>query len=159
MKGNIVEALIGAVVLLVAGLFVWLVTITTDVAGVDGYRLTARFDKVGALALGSDVRLSGIKVGSVVGQDLDPRSFQAVVTFTVDQRLELPEDTYAKIASEGLLGGTYIALEPGGSPENIPPGGQVEFTEGYVDLFSLVSRFAFSGDGGDGNGAGDESEE
>ena len=68
MKGNLIEAAIGAIVLLVAGFFVWLVTTTTDVVTGSGYKLTARFEKVGALSIGSDVRLSGIKIGSVVDQ-------------------------------------------------------------------------------------------
>lgn len=150
MKGNLVEAGIGAVVLAVAALFVWLVYTTTDVAAGSGYKLTARFEKVGALSVGSDVRLSGIKVGSVVNQTLDPETFQAIVTFTVSNDLALPEDTFAKIASEGLLGGNFIALEPGGALDNLTPGSEVELTEGYVDIFSLVSRFAFSTGSGEG---------
>lgn len=152
MKSNLLEALIGALVLVVAGLFVYLVSVTTDVGeGRGGYRLYAKFLGVGSLAVGSDVRLAGIKVGSVVDQELDPQTYQAKVTFTVKQGIELPEDTYAKIASDGLLGGSFLELEPGGGLDMLQPGDEVTFTEGYVDLIDLVGRYAF-GSANEGGG-------
>lgn len=151
MKSNLVEALIGAVVLAVAGVFFWYTYSTTDAGTVDGYRLTARFDSVGALNVGADVRMSGIKVGSIVGQRLDGDSYQAVVEFTVRDTIKLPTDSSAKITSEGLLGDTYMALQPGGMPEYLQNGDQIEFTQGAVDLFSLIGQAVFSA-GNDSDG-------
>ncbi|MBB4210527.1 phospholipid/cholesterol/gamma-HCH transport system substrate-binding protein [Rhodothalassium salexigens DSM 2132] len=155
MRSNLVEALIGVVVLVVAGAFLYVVYTKTDVsAGSGGYRLQARFDQVGALSAGSDVRLSGIKIGSVVDQRLDPQTFQAVVEFTIADSVKLPSDTIIKVGSEGLLGGNYLQVEPGGAPDNLVAGEEVQFTEGYVDLMSLVSRYVFSSEGGNGSSSG-----
>ena len=146
MRSNFVEGLIGSVVLAVAVGFLYIVYTKTDVSTAGGYRLQARFDQVGSLGSGSDVRLSGIRVGSVVDQRLDPQSFQAIVTFSVNEEVKLPTDTTVKVSSEGLLGGSYLQLSPGGAPDNLRPGEEVQYTEGYVDLMSLVSRYVFSGE-------------
>src|SRR5690606_38029993 len=103
------------------------------------------FDRVDGLAVGSDVRLSGIKVGTVTGQELDPHSYQAVVRFSMDPAVQLPEDTAAKITSEGLLGGNYLALSPGGSDIMLEPGEDIAYTQGAVDFLSLISKFADGG--------------
>lgn len=149
MSGNLVESLIGAVVLVVAGGFLYLIYTTTDVGAVgDGYILEARFDQVSGLTLGSDVRISGIKVGTVVDQTLDPNTYQAVVTIKVNSSLELPADTSASVASEGVLGGNYLALQPGGLPDMLRPGDQIEYTQDAIDLMSLIGQYIFSGEGG-----------
>ena len=91
--------------------------------------------------MGTDVRMAGIKIGSVTGQDLDRESYRANLELAVDSTVKLPEDTTAKIASEGLLGGKFISLEPGGSDTLIASGGEIEFTQDAIDLFGLVSQF------------------
>jgi phospholipid/cholesterol/gamma-HCH transport system substrate-binding protein len=94
--------------------------------------------------VGTDVRLAGIKVGSVVAEELNPETFQARVTMTIDPKLKLTDDTTAKISSEGLLGEPFIALEPGGSETMIEDGGEIQFTQGAVDIWKLVSEAMFS---------------
>jgi len=153
MSGNLVESLIGAVVLAVAMGFLYVIYTTTDVAAGGGYPLSARFDRVGALQLGADVRLSGIKVGTVTDQRLDTRTYQAVVRFSVDPSVELPTDSSASITSSGLLGESYLKLQPGGSPEMLQPGDMVEFTEDPVDIWSLISQAVFSSDDSSEEGA------
>jgi len=150
MSGNLVESLIGAVVLAAAGVFLYIVYTTTDVSAGGGYPLTARFDRVGALQLGADVRLSGIKVGTVTDQELDPKTYQAIVRFSVDPSIELPEDTSASITSSGLLGDSFLQLQPGGSPMMLDHGSTVEFTEDPIDIWSLISQAVFSSDSGGG---------
>lgn len=145
MRHNLVETLMGAVVLVVAFAFLAFAYTNTDIRAVKGYELKARFDRVDGLTVGSDVRLSGIKVGTVTGQELDPHSYQAVVRFSVDPSVKLPEDTSAKITSEGLLGSNYLALSPGASDVMLEPGEDIAYTQGAVDFLSLISKFADGG--------------
>ena len=149
MKRNVVEALIGAAVLVVAGGFFYTTYKTTDFGTVDGYELTAKFDRVNGLNVGSDVRISGIKVGTVVAQDIDFETFQAVIRISVQNDLQLPTDTFASISSESLLGGTFLALTPGGMDEYLKAGDEIDFTEGAVDLIDLIGETIFSPDSGD----------
>lgn len=147
MSGNLVESIIGAVVLVVSAWFLHFAYERTEMsAGGDGYSLSARFDQVGGLALGSDVRLSGIKVGTITGQELDPATFQAVVHFSVESNVELPLDTAAAITSEGLLGGSYLTLIPGGYDEVLADGDEIEETQDAVDLVGLIGKFMYGGD-------------
>ncbi len=153
MQGNLVETLIGAVVLAVAAFFLAFAYSTAGVGGgVSGYELKARFNRADGLVTGSDVRMSGIKVGTVTAQALDPKSYDAVITFTIDGRYQLPDDSAAKIASESLLGGNYLSIEPGGSDVMLKPGQNIKFTQGSVSLMDLIGQAIFSATAGGGNG-------
>lgn len=152
MKRNIVEALIGAAVLVVAAGFFYTTYKTTDFGTVNGYELVAKFDKVDGLAVGSDVRMSGIKVGTVVTQEVDPETYQAIVVLSVRPDIRLPEDSSVSVSSENLFGGSYLALTPGGMDEYLEAGDEIEFTEGAVNLIDLVSEEIFSPDDDNGNG-------
>jgi phospholipid/cholesterol/gamma-HCH transport system substrate-binding protein len=154
MGGNAVETLIGAVVLAVAGIFLFFAYSNAGVGTERGYQLNALFDRVDGLNVGSDVRLSGIKVGSVTAAALDPKTFRAKVTFTVHDEVVLPDDSAAKIASQGLLGGNYLQLDPGGSDTNLAPGGTIKYTQGAVDLMGLIGQAVFSYTGGGKSGQG-----
>ncbi len=144
MKHNLVEALIGALVLVLAGGFFMFTYSRTDVGTIEGYELTARFDRVDGLMVGADVRLGGIRIGSVIRESIDIETFEAVIHFSVRSDLRLPSDTSASITTEGLLGGAYLSLTPGGDIEYLEPGGQIEFTQGSVDLFGLLGQAVFS---------------
>lgn len=109
-----------------------------------GYRLTARFNHVDGLSLGSPVRLAGVDVGQVVSERVDPKSFQADVTFSVGNTVSLPDDSAAIITSDSLLGGKYIALQPGGSDKTLKPGSRINLTQGSISLEQLLSKFIFS---------------
>jgi phospholipid/cholesterol/gamma-HCH transport system substrate-binding protein len=147
----------GAVVLLVAGLFLLFAYSSTNVRPVRGYNVIAKFERVDGLAPGADVRLSGIKVGTVVGQKLEPNTYLAVVTFSIDSQVRLPTDTVAQITSEGLLGGNFVSLVPGAEEKVIPPGGELRFTQAPVNLVQMIGKFIFnsaeSQGGGQGQGA------
>lgn len=149
MSSNLVESLIGALVLLVAGWFLVFVYDRTDMATGDGYTLTARFDQIDGIGVGSDVRLAGIKVGAVTFSRLDPQTFQAVLGFSVESDVELPVDTAAAVNQEGLLGGKYLSLLPGGMEEVLADGDEIEETQDSVDLISLFGKFATGGSDGD----------
>jgi len=145
MRRSLIETLMGAVVLGVAGLFLVFAYTTADLGRGGGYEVFADFSTVGGLRVGGDVRMSGIKIGSVVRQELDPETFLARVTLSVDASLKLPVDTSASISSEGLLGGNFIDLVPGGADETLPPGGRIQYTQDAVDLMQMLGRFIFSG--------------
>ena len=143
MRGTVVETLIGAVVLAVAAGFFFMAYSRTDLAPESGYEVSAKFDRVGGLTIGSDVRVSGIKVGSVLSQELDTDTFQAVLMLGIESGIELPDDSSAKIGQDGLLGGSFVDLEPGGSPDVLEDGGEIEFTQGSIDLIGLVGRLVY----------------
>lgn len=144
MRRSVIETIMGAVVVLVAGLFLFVAYTSSNVRATDGYELVARFNRVDGLANGSDVRMSGIKIGSVVGQNLDPETYRAVVRLSVDSAIKLPADTTARIQSDGLLGSSYMVLEPGGDEAMLPPGGEIEYTQDAINLVDLLGRFIFS---------------
>ena len=110
----------------------------TGSSGSDSYLLTARFPNASGISVGSDVRVSGLKVGSVTAQKLDPTSYQAVTTISVDSKVKLPLDSSAAITSEGLLGGSFISLVPGGDTEQLAPGDEITDTQGSTDLMGLI---------------------
>lgn len=106
-----------------------------------GYEVIAKFGQVGALAPGADVRVSGVKVGTVSAVSLDPKTFMAVTRVTLDSQIKLPADSTAKVTSDGLLGGEHIAIEPGGAAADLKPGDEFQNTQGSVDLFGLIGQF------------------
>ena len=143
MHRNLIETVMGGVVLAVALFFLVFAYTSADLGSVDGYEVVARFQSIEGLSVGSDVRISGVKVGTVVSQKLDPLSFLAEVRMCIDDSIELPIDTAAIIASESLLGGKFMRLEPGGDEELIGPGGMVEYTQAPVNVEELLGRFIF----------------
>lgn len=151
MKRNILETVLGGVVLLVALVFLVFSYQSADVAPVSGYTVTAQFSEIGGLKTGADVRISGVKVGTVSNVSLDPLTYLAKVEISLGRELELPEDTAALIASESLLGGTYLALEPGAEEEMIPDGGQIVIAQSAQNLERLLGQFIFSLQGEDGS--------
>jgi phospholipid/cholesterol/gamma-HCH transport system substrate-binding protein len=143
MRRNIIETIMGAVVLVVAAAFIVIAFSSGEVSQVSGYRIVAEFDDATGVSSGSDVRMAGVKIGSVSDVDLDPNTFFANVTMSIDDSVELPLDTSARILSDGLLGNTYVALEPGGDLDNIEDGGRISYTQGAVNLVDLLGRFVF----------------
>lgn len=144
MSRNIIETIMGAVVLLVAAGFVALAFQSSSVNSSRGYSVTAEFDNASGLAAGSEVRMSGVKIGTVASQTLDPDTYFARVTMNIDKAIRLPRDTSARIIADGLLGSNFIALEPGGEEEMIEPGGRINFTQGSINVVDLLGRFIFS---------------
>ncbi|NNF80045.1 MAG: outer membrane lipid asymmetry maintenance protein MlaD, partial [Rhizobiales bacterium] len=114
--------------------------------GAGGYTIVAEFENAAGINTGSDVRMSGVKIGTVLSQELDPTSYQAVLKLSVDPRVKLPDDSTAKITSEGILGSNFVALEVGGSETMLASGDKIENTQGSIDLFGLISQFINKGD-------------
>ena len=143
---SFVEVATGAVVLLVAAGFLGFAMLHggRGGSGGDGMLLRASFDRIDGLTNGADVRIAGVKVGSVSGSRIDPQNFNAELVLRVDRGLKLPADTSAEITSEGLLGGKYVSLVPGGSDRLLGDGGRITETQGSVSLESLLGKFIFS---------------
>jgi len=146
MKGrSITEVLTGAMVLVAAGVFlVYAIMLGGRGPQTGSIALTAQFDRVDGLNQGADVKIGGVKIGSVTELRIDPRTFQAVVTFRIRPDLSLPTDSSAEITSEGLLGGKYLSIVPGGADRLLADGGRITETQGSVSLESLLGRFIFS---------------
>jgi len=144
MRGNVIETVMGAVVIAVAALFMVFAYKTSQLRSVAGYQVTADFARVDGIRQGSDVRISGIKIGSVVAEVLDPKTFLANVRMSIDPSVQLPDDTVAEIISAGLLGDKYMSLVPGGSDKVIPPGGKITYTQSSVSLENLIGQMMFS---------------
>ena len=144
MRENFVETLVGVIVIAISVFFIAYGYSVTETQSSDNINISADFERIDGLTIGSDVRLSGVKIGTVTGTELDKESFSARVNMSLDSSIELPDDSSAKITSEGLLGGNYISVVPGGSDMALEPGGEIMFTQGSVDLMSLISQAMFS---------------
>ncbi len=155
MQHNLVETILGAVVLIAAVAFFGWAYGQSTAGDPGGYELVARFERVDGLEVGADVKIAGIKVGRVLSQEIDPATFRAKVRFSVKAGLELPVDSTAAVASSGLLGGKYLAIVPGGDDRVLRPGQELTFTQSAINLEDLIGRFIFGGQAaGGGGGAG-----
>jgi len=141
MKSDAVETILGAIVLVIAGGFLYYALTQTDSGTPAGaYTLSASFHRVDGIATGADVRMSGIKIGTVKDQMLDPQTYWARLELAIRRDIPIPEDSSVKISSDGLLGGSYVAIEPGGSSAMLADGDELEYTQGPVDLFGLIGQ-------------------
>jgi phospholipid/cholesterol/gamma-HCH transport system substrate-binding protein len=144
MRRNVIETVMGGVVLIVAAMFVGIAFQSGTVTATGGYQLVAKFDDASGLGPGSEVRMSGVKIGTVHSQDLDQETFFAVVTLNISDSYKMPRDTSARIIADGLLGSNFIALEPGGDEEMLKPGEEITYTQGSINVVDLLGRFIFS---------------
>jgi phospholipid/cholesterol/gamma-HCH transport system substrate-binding protein len=150
-RHSAVEIATGAAVLLVAGGFlVFAVANTGQKFGEEGYRLNAAFDHVDGLTVGADVRIAGVKIGTIQSIKLDPKTYLADVAFTVQDDVKLTDDSSATVSTDGLLGGKYLALATGGDDKFLKPGGTVTITQGSVNLEALIGKYIFGSTGNKG---------
>jgi phospholipid/cholesterol/gamma-HCH transport system substrate-binding protein len=147
MASERAEILTGAAILAIAAGFVVYAAQGAGLTGDAGtYPLTASFRSVEGITVGSDVRLAGVKVGTITDLTLNPQTFFADASLQIRNDVLLPTDSAILVSSEGLLGGNFIEILPGGALENLEPGGEIEDTQGAVSLISLLLKFV----GGDG---------
>ena len=144
MKSNTFEALIGAVVITFTLIFLFFGFQSMRLNNEGKYNVSAVFNRIDGIKLGSDIRMSGIKIGTVSSQELDNITFQARVLMAIDSDILIPDDSSAKITTDGLLGGNYISIEPGGNDIYLESGDEILFTQGSVDLIGLVGEALFS---------------
>lgn len=145
MNNNTVETMIGAVVVIVATVFLIFAYTSTNSGGITGYDVRARFASVDGISIGTDVRMHGIKIGTVSALALDPKSYMAIARLSIRNGIQLPDDSSIKITSSGILGNSYVALSPGGSDTMLKPGGEIHDTQGAVDIMGLVGRYINGG--------------
>ncbi|WP_299962753.1 outer membrane lipid asymmetry maintenance protein MlaD [uncultured Roseobacter sp.] len=147
MAENTTEVLVGAGVLAAAAAFVIYAAQVTDYqSGSATYPLQASFRSLEGVSVGTDVRLAGVRVGSVAAVDLNPETFRAETTVALRQGIDIPDDSAIVVSSEGLLGGNFVEIMPGGSPFFFEAGDTITDTQGAVSLVSLLLRFV-SGSG------------
>ena len=139
-SSNVAETAIGAVVVAVAAGFMIYAAQVVDVSVGGVYELSAQFRKAEGVGVGGDVRVSGVKVGTVRSIELDPETYQARIVMAIRESIRLPEDSAATIASEGLLGGAHIAIQPGGAEFMLEAGDEFDFTQGSVSLLDLIGK-------------------
>lgn len=152
IREHLVEAAVGLLVVLVAGWFIFFAWQRTGGEMGDTFRVTALFAAANGVSVGTDVRVAGLKVGTVTAQRLDPQTYQAELTLALDRGIRIPSDSSAAITAEGLLGGTYIALLPGGAPTPLKQGDSILDTQGSVDMMGLVGSLINRSGGESGNG-------
>ncbi|MGB8621659.1 MAG: outer membrane lipid asymmetry maintenance protein MlaD [Paracoccaceae bacterium] len=155
MAEDSTEVMVGGAVLAVAlGFLIYVGNSAGMGSGAAGaYPLTASFRSVEGIAVGSDVKMAGVKVGTITSLNLNPKTFRADATLTVRNGLELPSDSAILVSSEGLLGGNYIEIVPGGAPDNLEPGEEILDTQGSVSLVSLLMKFVGAAANGGGGGS------
>jgi phospholipid/cholesterol/gamma-HCH transport system substrate-binding protein len=139
---NLAETVIGAVVVAIAVLLIVFVYTSSGSGGLSGYEIQARLPRVDGLGVGTDVRLAGIKIGSVSDLTLDPKSYLVTVHMTIHNDVKIPVDSSLMVTSSGLLGSSYISITPGGDDKMLGSGGMIVNAQGSVDLMGLINRFA-----------------
>ncbi len=136
------ETILGAVVVVAAvGFFAFAAAQAGQNTTGGGYDLRASFQRVDGVGVGSDVRISGVKVGVVRSVTLDPATYNAVLTLSVNNGVEVLDDSTARVATDGLLGGGYVSIEPAGM-DVLPAGGEIPNTQGSIDLLTLFANMA-----------------
>jgi phospholipid/cholesterol/gamma-HCH transport system substrate-binding protein len=143
-NNNYFDFIIGTFVILCAGLFFYSSFRTTKVNTLSGYNLYAKFQNANGIASGSDVKISGVKVGTVIDQSIDEKTFRATLKFSIDNKIKLPSDSSAKIVSDGLLGSKYLEINPGSQEDFLASEDELIFTQSSVNFEELLAKFMFS---------------
>lgn len=148
MSENPGEVIAGGATLAVAlGFLVYAAQGSGMAAPSDSFDLHASFRSVEGISVGTDIRMAGVKIGTVTGLDLNSETFRADVTMNLRSSLDVPEDSSVAISSEGLLGGNFVEIVPGGSPFNLEPGDEIEDTQGALSLLGLLAKFVAASEG------------
>lgn len=154
MVRRVPELIAGFAVIVVAALFLIYALRGAGEVNTGGYVLRAQFGSIGGLSVGSNVKIAGVVVGHVASEALNPVTYAAEVTMTMDNRIKVPVDSSAAIASDGLLGGPYISISPGGSEAMMKSGGMFQVTQSAINIEDLIGKFIFSMGGSHNQGQG-----
>lgn len=146
MSNSKIETAVGGIVLLAAiGFILYVANATNSVGGNSGLTLKASFRSADGITAGTDVRMAGVKIGTVTDMRLDPESFRAEVIFSLRENLKIPDDSGVAVSQDGLLGGSFVEIIPGGSEFKLKDGEEFLDTQGSVSLVSLLLKFVSSG--------------
>lgn len=143
-NGNYFDFIIGTFVLLCAILFFYSSFKNSKIETNNGYYLLAKFSNINGISQGSDVKIAGVKIGTVNNQSLDPNTFRATIKFFINNDIKLPNDSSAKIVSDGLLGSKFLEITPGSDEEFLSEGQEIQFTQSSVNFEELLGKFMFS---------------
>lgn len=143
MRINVVETITGGIVVVLSIILFIYAYMATQHDNQSGYKITARFNKADGLVEGSDVKIAGIRIGTVSKLTIDSNTYAAVVELAINPKIKIPTDTSASIVSESLLGGKYLDLQPGGDEESMKEGGEIQQTQSSVILESLIGQYIF----------------
>lgn len=143
-NNNYFDFTIGTLVLLCALIFFYSSLNSSKIKSSSGYQLFAKFDNANGISQGSDVKISGVKIGTVTNQEIDEKKFRAVLKFSIDNKIKLPIDSSAKIVSDGLLGSKYLEISPGSQDDMLNEGDEITFTQSSVNFEELLAKFMFS---------------
>lgn len=143
MNKKPVETIMGIVVLVIAVLFMMFAYNVSDLHVVKGYDINAKFLKVGGLNTGADVRINGVKVGTVIAQKINTEDYMVDVKMSILPEIILPTDSVITIAGDGLMGDKFVKIEPGNSPDKIKPGDIVKNTKDAKSLEDMVGEIIF----------------
>lgn len=143
MRNNLFETIVGTFVLICAIYFFVFSFQKSGVSNKDSYQLIAEFEDIGDLSNGGDVKISGVKIGTIDSQTLNPENYRAVLKLNINKDIKLSSDSSAKIVSSGLLGGKFISIEPGADEELLKNGDLISFTQSSVNFEELLGKFIF----------------
>ncbi|WP_425407831.1 outer membrane lipid asymmetry maintenance protein MlaD [Hyphococcus sp.] len=159
-RAGFFETVVGVIVITVAVAFlVYAYGASGTALGKNSYELEAIFGRVDGVTIGSDVRIAGVKVGTVSANRLDQNTYEANVALAIDKGVGVPEDSVAKVVSDGILGGAHIAIEPGAAEEMLRAGDKITITQGSVDLLGLAVQAFTSQSGGGKNNQNDKAQD
>ncbi len=144
-QNNTAETVIGAIVVAVAVIFLAFAYMRTGSGSLSGYELNARLPKVDGLGVGTDVRLAGIKIGTISDLTLDPKTYLVTVHMNIRDDIKIPADSSLLVTSAGILGSSYLGITPGGDDKMLAPGGFFDNVQGSIDLMNLVGRIGLGG--------------
>lgn len=147
MHRNVIETVLGAVVLLVAGIFLLFALQFSSNAGVKGYDLLAEFRATDGLKIGDEVRMAGVKIGTVTQIALKPEDYGAVVTMRLEPQAQVSVDSTVSIHTDGLFGGKYMEILIGGETENLKPGQRFGFVQDSVIVEELIEKIVSYAEG------------
>ena len=143
MKNNLFEVIVGTFVLGCAIYFFFFSFSKSNISTSETYQISAKFDNIDGVSTGSDIKISGVKIGTVISEIIDPQTYQAILKLSVNKDIKLPKDSSAKVLSSGLLGGKYIGIEVGAEDEMLQNGDQIQFTQSGVNFEELLGKFIF----------------
>ncbi|RYE12524.1 MAG: outer membrane lipid asymmetry maintenance protein MlaD [Rickettsiales bacterium] len=147
MKRNYTEIFIGSIVLLITIVFVIFAYKKAELkTHIKGYNITAKFQQIDGISVGSEIKLSGIKIGEVTRYNLDCSDYRAIVTFNIYNEFKIPLDSSAQIVSDGLLGGKYVSISPGADAEFMKSGDELIYTQSSINIENLIGKMVFGSD-------------
>ncbi len=147
MPRKLPELLTGFAIIIIAALFLVYALGRAGAVSAGGYPLRAQFASIGGLTVGADVKIGGVVVGHVASERLDPITYAAILQLTIDDAIKVPDDSSAAISSDGLLGGSYVRISPGGSNTMMAPGAAFQVTQSAINIEDLLGKFIFSAGG------------